>query len=75
MKQAEFLLINDIHVSRDSLQDFQKNWDEALDICKKRGIVDIIIGGDLWQSRSSQTLDVLLAVRDAIIKLVMPTSH
>ena len=47
MKQAEFLLINDIHVSRDSLQDFQKNWDEALDICKKRGIVDIIIGGDL----------------------------
>lgn len=39
MKQAEFLLINDIHVSRDSLQDFQKNWDEALDICKKRGIV------------------------------------
>lgn len=68
MKQAEFLLINDIHVSRDSLQDFQKNWDEALDICKKRGIVDIIIGGDLWQSRSSQTLDVLLAVRDAIIK-------
>ena len=40
-----------------------------MEICKKQDIPEIIIGGDLLQSRSSyQTLDVLLAVRQAIIK-------
>lgn len=63
------LLINDIHVSKDNIPEFQRNWDEALEICKKQDIPEIIIGGDLLQSRSSyQTLDVLLAVRQAIIK-------
>lgn len=63
------LLINDIHVSKDNIPEFQRNWDEALKICKKQDIPEIIIGGDLLQSRSSyQTLDVLLAVRQAIIK-------
>lgn len=61
-------MINDIHVSKDNIPEFQKNWGEALDICKKRDIPEIIIGGDLWQSRSSQTLDTLLAVRQAVIK-------
>lgn len=63
------LLINDIHVSKDNIPEFQKNWNEALEICKEQNIPEIIIGGDLLQSRSSyQTLDVLLAVRQAIIK-------
>ena len=63
------LLINDIHVSKDNIPEFQRNWDEVLEICKKQDIPEIIIGGDLLQSRSSyQTLDVLLAVRQAIIK-------
>lgn len=63
------LLINDIHVSKDNIPEFQRNWEEALGICKKQDIPEIIIGGDLLQSRSSyQTLDVLLAVRQAIIK-------
>ena len=63
------LLINDIHVSKDNIPEFQKNWDEALKICKEQDIPEIIIGGDLLQSRSSyQTLDVLLAVRQALIK-------
>lgn len=62
------LLVNDIHISKDNIPEFQKNWDEAIDICQKRGIQEIIIGGDLWQSRSAQSLDVLMAVRQAIIK-------
>ena len=62
------LLINDIHVSKDNIQEFHLNWDEALDICKQHDIVEIIVGGDLWQSRSSQTLSTLMAVRQAIIK-------
>lgn len=60
--------MNDIHVSKDNIAEFHKNWDEALSIADKNNIPDIVIGGDLWQSRSSQTLDTLLAVRDAIIR-------
>ena len=62
------LLINDIHVSKDNIPEFIKNWDEALEICKTNDIKDIVIGGDLWQSRSAQTLTVLMAVRQALIK-------
>ena len=62
------LLLNDIHVSKDNIPEFQANWNEALEICKTHGITDMIIGGDLWQSRSGQTLNTLMAVRQAIIK-------
>lgn len=62
------LLLNDIHISKDNIPEFQKNWDEALQLCVQHNIADMIIGGDLWQSRSAQTLDVLIAVRQAILK-------
>lgn len=62
------LLLNDIHVSKDNIPEFQKNWDEAISICKEKGVLDMVIGGDLWLSRSAQTLSTLLAVRQAIIK-------
>lgn len=67
-KNPVALLLNDIHVSKDNIPEFQKNWDEALAICDQYQISDIIIGGDLWLSRSAQTLSVLMAVRQAIIK-------
>jgi exonuclease SbcD len=67
-KTAIALLINDIHVSKDNIFEFQANWDEALAICEKRNIPEIIVGGDLWQSRSAQTLSTLMVVRHAIIK-------
>jgi exonuclease SbcD len=60
--------MNDVHVSKDNISEFHKNWEEALSICKKKDITDLIIGGDLWESRASQTLNVLLAVREALIK-------
>lgn len=62
------LLINDVHVSKDNIPEFHKNWDEALSICQAENISDLIIGGDLWQSRSSQTLSTLLAIREALLK-------
>lgn len=62
------LLINDIHVSKDNIAEFHANWDEAISICKERDIPEIIVGGDLWLSRSSQTLNTLMAVRQALIK-------
>lgn len=62
------LLINDIHVSKDNISEFHKNWNEALEICKANSIEDIIVGGDMWLSRSAQPLSTLMAVREAILK-------
>lgn len=62
------MLVNDIHVSKDTIPDFKANWKEAIEICREKGIENMIVGGDLFQSRSSQTLDVLLAVSDALKK-------
>ena len=67
-KQPVALLINDIHASKDNIPEFTLNWNEALEICHDKGISDIVIGGDLWQSRSSQPLTTLLAVKQAIQK-------
>lgn len=66
-KEPCVLLLNDIHISKDNIPDFCLNWNEALSICKRRDIHTIVLGGDLFFSRSSQTLDVLLAVHDALL--------
>lgn len=62
------LLMNDIHISKDNIAEFDRNWNEALELCRKRGIREIALGGDLFLSRASQTLDVLLAVHDALLR-------
>ncbi len=67
-KKPVALLLNDVHISKDNIPEFQKNWDEAIRICKGHDVADMIVGGDLWLSRSAQTLDVLMAVCQAIIK-------
>lgn len=72
MKQHEIydcaLCVNDLHISKDNISDFQKNWDEALQICEERGINQILIGGDLFQSRVGQSLPVLMAVYQSFEK-------
>ena len=67
-KRPFALLINDIHVSKDNVPEFIVNWTEALEICKQQGINRIIIGGDLWLSRSAQSLSTILAVKSALMK-------
>ena len=69
------LLFNDIHVSKDNIPEFNKNWDEALVVCEQRGIKEIALGGDLFHSRSSQTLDVLLTVYDALLRAASMGIH
>lgn len=67
-KQPIALLVNDLHVNKDNISEFNKNWDEALGICKEYDICDLIIGGDMWTTRSGQTLGTLLAVKHALLK-------
>ena len=61
------LLLNDIHISKDNIPAFKANLQEAIDICRKMDVKEIAIGGDLFFSRAAQTLDVLLAVHDALL--------
>lgn len=61
------LLINDPHASKDNIAEFLKNWNEALEICKDKDIQYLVVGGDMWLSRSAQTLSTLMAVRKAIL--------
>lgn len=69
------LLINDIHISKDNIPEFEKNWEEAIRVCRDNGINHIVIGGDLWLSRSSQTLSVLMAVRNALLIATQSDIH
>lgn len=70
MKDAIALLINDIHVSKDNIAEFQLNWDEMCTICERENIMDIVVGGDMFTSRASQTLATLLAVKNNLHNLV-----
>lgn len=62
------LLLNDIHISKDNIPEYLANWHEALEVCVTRGVKEIAFGGDMFQSRSSQTLDVMLAVHDSLLE-------
>lgn len=55
--------MNDIHVSNNNISEFEKNYREALKICEENSIPYLFVGGDLFQSSSSQTLDVLMAAK------------
>ena len=68
MKHPLALLMNDLHISKDNIAEFQKNWNEALDLCKKFEIEDICIGGDVFTARAAQTLSVLLAIKQCYLK-------
>lgn len=72
---ACLLLLNDIHVSKDNIPEFAANWQEALAICRQKGIQQIALGGDMFLSRTAQTLDVLLAVRAALLQAAEAGIH
>lgn len=66
MREPIALLINDIHVSKDNIVEFNKNWDEMLSVCMREQIEDVVVGGDMFTSRASQTLATLLAVKSKL---------
>lgn len=70
MREAIALLINDIHISKDNIAEFNRNWDEMLSVCNRENIADIIVGGDMFTTRASQTLPVLCAVKQALLMAV-----
>lgn len=62
------LLMNDLHINKDNIIEYIKNWDEALSICKEYSITKIFIGGDVFTTRSAQTLHPMLAVNSCFRK-------
>lgn len=70
MAKAIALLINDLHISKDNASEFEQNWNEAIELCLQHEIKDLIVGGDMFTTRSSQTLSTLLTVHHAIRRAV-----
>lgn len=56
------LLINDLHIAKDNIFEFEKNWNEALKICEEYDIKRIYVGGDIFTTRNVQHLMPLLTV-------------
>jgi len=82
MKRAVLLLANDLHIDKENIEDFVLNWDEMLEQATVNNVDRIVIGGDLFTNRSSQTLDVLMTVKTCIekagdhgMKLFIATLH
>lgn len=64
------ILVNDLHIDKETIEDFKVNWDELLDVAERCKVNYICIGGDLFTTRASQTLSVLLTVRDSLQRAI-----
>lgn len=56
------LLMNDLHIAKDNVLEFEKNWNEALEICEEYNIKQIFIGGDVFTTRNVQHLTPVMTV-------------
>ena len=66
MRNPIALLVNDLHISKDNIAEFNANWDEMISVCDDYDVSDVVIGGDIFTASASQRLPVLLAVKHAI---------
>lgn len=65
-KKPVILMMNDLHIGKETIQDFRLNFEEAIQVCNKYDIKHLCIGGDMFQSRASQTLSILLTVKELL---------
>lgn len=56
------LLLNDLHITKDNIQEYKKNWNEALLVCSKYSITKMFICGDVFTTRNAQSLYPMLMV-------------
>lgn len=66
MKKPIALLMNDLHISKDNILEYEKNWNEALSICKEQNINKIFIGGDIFTTRNVQHLMPIKTVMNCL---------
>lgn len=66
MKKAFALLVNDLHINKDNISEFVVNFEEVCSVCEDRNIDKILIGGDLFTTRSSQALASMLTVYNCL---------
>lgn len=62
------MLMNDLHISKDNIEEFNKNWKEALVVASEYKVQYIFIGGDMFTTRAVQSLAPMLAVKDCLEK-------
>lgn len=67
-KERPILLANDFHIAKDNIEEFRKNWEEMLQVCKEHDVKKVLIGGDLFDSPTVQSLPVMQTVMDMLAK-------
>ena len=60
-KQPLFLLVNDIHLTKDNCDLVYNIFEQVISFCRKNKVNNVVIGGDMFTNRSGQPLSVLLA--------------
>jgi len=60
------LCLNDAHVGKETITDFEQNWYEAVDYAVEYDVKTLFVGGDTFLSRVAQTLPILLTVQKCI---------
>lgn len=60
------LLLNDLHIAKDNIDEFQKNWGEILLVCSNYKVSTIFIGGDLFDSPTVQTRLPMITVAECL---------
>lgn len=65
----KFLLLMDIHIKDNNVDLVNNIFDQIIDICLEQNIQFIFQGGDIFNSRASQSLNVLMCFVDFVNKL------
>lgn len=60
--------INDFHISKERIGVSMANWKEFISLLQQRGIKTAVVGGDLFEARDSQTLNVLMSMNDMLLE-------
>ena len=77
------LLITDTHLSEDTIDLNRSIWDQAIKVCIERGLKKIYHLGDVFDSRKSQTQELLIVLDELLDKvsqsgleiIIIPGNH
>jgi exonuclease SbcD len=69
MKKAIAILVNDLHLNKDNTELIEDIINQVANHCVQLGVKDILIGGDVFTSRSGQPLNCLVCWRRCLDKI------
>lgn len=69
MRKASFIIATDFHLTGSNIELKWVVLKKLIEACKSNKVKTLLLGGDIFTSRSSQRLDVLIAWKDMVKEL------